>query len=91
MKPRIILKTHSGVRRPGIFSVLVARCTSATKATYQEDVVKKLAKEFKDVPREYLKGASFGERGAAFHTVWMSKPHQLGILTSNLFGPRKGM
>ena len=27
---RVILKTHSGVRRPGIFSVLVARCTSAS-------------------------------------------------------------
>ena len=90
MKPRIILKTHSGVRRPGIFSVLVTRCTSATKVAYQEDVVKKLAEELKGVPREYLKGASFGERGAAFHAVWMSKPQQLGILTSNLFWSAKG-
>ena len=90
MKPRVILKTHSGVRRPGIFSVLVAKCTSATQAAHQEKVVKKLAAEFKDVPREYLKGASFGERGAAFHAVWMARPQQLGILTANLFWSSKG-
>ena len=90
MRPRVILKTHSGVRRPGVFSILVARCTSPTQSAYQEDVVKKLAAELKGVPGEYLKGASFGERGAAFHAVWMARPEQLGILASNMFWSSKG-
>ena len=48
MKPRVILKTHTGVRRPGIFSVLVARCTSATQTAYEEDVIKRLAAELRE-------------------------------------------
>ena len=90
LRPRVILKTHSGVRRPGIFSVLVARCTSATRPADQGNVVKRLAAEFKHVSRDALKGAILGERGAAFHVVWMAKPQQLGFLTSNLFWSWKG-
>ena len=90
LRPRVILKTHSGVRAPGIFSVLIGRCTSATRPMEQANLVKKLAAEFKHVPRETLKGATLGERGASFHAVWMAKPEQLGFLTSNLFWSWKG-
>ena len=90
LRPRVILKTHSGVRRPGIFSVLVARCTSATQPSDQATVAKRLAAEFKGVARDTLKGATLGERGAAFHVVWMARPQQLGFLTSNLFWSWKG-
>ena len=90
LRPRVILKTHSGVRRPGIFSVLVARCTSPTQPADQGTVVKRLAEEFKSVSRDSLKGATVGERGAAFHAVWMARPQQLGFLTSNLFWSWKG-
>ena len=90
MRPRVILKTHSGVRRPGIFSVLVARCTSATHPVDQGNLTKRLAAEFEHVSRDSLKGATFGERGAAFHAIWMAKPEQLGFLTSNLFWSWKG-
>ena len=90
LKPRVILKTHSGVRRPGIFSVLVVRCTSASHPADQGNLVQRLAAEFRHVSRDSLKGAAFGERGAAFHAVWMAKPEQLGFLTSNLFWSWKG-
>jgi len=53
-------------------------------------VIKRLAAEFQHVPRDELKGAKLGERGAAFHAVWMAKPQQLGFLTSNLFWSWKG-
>lgn len=89
MRPRVILKTHSGVRRPGIFSVLVARCTSATRPTYQQNVTKRLAAEFQDVPREELKGAKLGN-SAAFHALWMARPQQLGFLTPTLSWSWKG-
>ena len=90
MKPRVILKTHSGVRRPGAFSVLVAKCTSPTHPGNQAEIAKKLAAEFQHVPSEDLGGAKLGERGAAFHFVWMAKPGQLGFLASNLFWSWKG-
>ena len=90
MRPRVILKTHSGVRRPGIFSVLVAKCTSPTRPGNQADITKRLAAEFQHVPNEDLGGAKLGERGAAFHVVWMAKPQQLGFLASNLFWSWKG-
>lgn len=90
MRPRVILKTHSGVRRPGIFSVLVARCTSATQPVDPGNLIKNLAAEFKHVSRDSLKGARLGEHGAAFHVVWMARPEQLGFLSSNLFWSWKG-
>ena len=86
----MILKTHSGVRRPGIFTVLVTRCTSATQPAHQSNVTKRLADEFKHVSRTALKGAMVGQRGAAFHAVAMARPGQLGFLTSNLFWSWKG-
>lgn len=90
MKPRVILKTHSAVRRPGIFSVLVSKCTSPTRTSHQETIVKRLADKFRDVDPENLAGARFGKRGAAFHAVWMARPNQLGLLTPNLFWSWKG-
>ena len=90
MRPRVILKTHSGVRRPGIFSVLVARCTSATQPAHEGIVTKRLAAEFQHVPLDALKGAKLGERGAGFNVVWMARPQQLGFLTSNLSWSWKG-
>ena len=90
LKPRVILKTHTGVRRPGIFSVLVARCTSPTNPGNQTTIARRLAIEFKHVPSKDLGGVKLGERGAAFHVVWMARPQQLGFLTSNLFWSWKG-
>lgn len=90
MKPRLILKTHSGVRRPGIFSVLVARCSSPTQPTDEETITRRLAAAFQNLSRDELKGATLGERGAAFHAVWMARPQQLGLLTSNLFWAWRG-
>lgn len=42
MEPRLIIKTHSEVSRPGIFSLLINKCSYVDKSSYPENVSKRL-------------------------------------------------
>jgi hypothetical protein len=45
MNPRILYRTHYQVDEPALLELLVKRCTSAVKSSYNEVVAEKLAKE----------------------------------------------
>lgn len=42
MEPRIVIKTHSKVSNPGIFSILICKCSYPNKSSYPEIVSKRL-------------------------------------------------
>lgn len=42
MEPRLIIKTHSEVSKPGLFSILISKCSYPDKSSYPETVSKRL-------------------------------------------------
>lgn len=46
-RPRLLLLTHQQVSRPGIFSVLISRCTSPDKSQTADRIATRLHKEWK--------------------------------------------
>jgi len=87
MQPRFIIRTHREVSRPGIFTALIRRCTSANRSLPQSAVADRLAKLFKGSKKFKLSGGA-GKNGGADFAVEMAQ--KFGFLTSNCFWDWKG-
>lgn len=62
MEPRLIIKTHSEVSRPGLFSLLISKCSYPDKSSYPEIVSKRLYELFKE-------GQHFNKLAAKFAVI----------------------
>jgi len=63
MEPRLIIKTHSEVSHPGIFSILISRCSYANKSSYPEIVSKRLYELYE------RNGQTFNKLAAKFAVI----------------------
>lgn len=80
MQVRLLLKTHYQIGKPGIFSVLVSKCTSPRQSTYPEVISDRLAKiDF---------GTIAVNKESAKFAVLMAQ--SLGFLTKNMFWDDNG-
>jgi len=52
-RPRLMLTTHKLVSHPGIFSVLITRCTSATESARRERIRDRLVRELEVPPVQF--------------------------------------
>jgi hypothetical protein len=80
MEPRFLIKTHAQVSNPGIFSVLICKCTSADKGTYPETIARRLAELFQQERISFKAAAKFA--------VLMAE--KLGFLSDNMAWTWKG-
>jgi hypothetical protein len=80
MEIRLQLKTHYQVNRPGIFSVLLSRCTSPIQSNYPETISQRLA-------NINFKAISLNKESAKFAVVMAQS---FGFLTRNMFWDWKG-
>lgn len=80
MEIRLQLKTHYQINKPGIFSVLLHKCTSLTKSQYPEVISERLAKmQFETI--------ALNKESAKF-AVAMAQ--SFGFVTQNMFWSWKG-
>jgi len=80
MEVRLQLKTHYQIGKPGIFSVLLAKCTSPNQSNYPEVISNRLAKiDFEKI--------AVNKESAKFAVVMAQS---FGILTKNMFWDNKG-
>jgi hypothetical protein len=80
MEIRLQLKTHYQIAKPGIFSVLLSKCTSPSQSNYQEVISERLANiGFKKI--------ALNKESAKF-AVAMAQ--SFGFITSNMFWGWRG-
>ncbi len=80
MHVRLQLKTHYQIGKPGIFSVLLSKCTSPSQSTYPEVISGRLAKiDFETI--------AVNKESAKFAVVMAQS---FGLLTKNMFWDDKG-
>ena len=80
MHVRLQLKTHYQIGKPGIFSVLLAKCTSPNQSNYPEVISDRLAKiDFETI--------AVNKESAKFAVVMAQS---FGFLTKNMFWDDKG-
>jgi hypothetical protein len=80
MQVRLLLKTHYQIGKPGIFSVLLTKCTSPSQSTYPEVISDRLAKiDFETI--------AVNKESAKFAVVMAQA---FGFLTKNMFWDNKG-
>lgn len=58
MEPRLIIKTHSEVSRPGLFSLLISKCSYPDKSSYPEIASKRLYELFEKEGQHFNKLAA---------------------------------
>lgn len=63
MEPRLIIKTHSEVSKPGLFSILISKCSYADKSSYPEIVSKRLYELYE------INGQHFNKLAAKFVVI----------------------
>ncbi len=80
MEVRLQLKTHYQISKPGIFSVLLLKCTSADQSTYPEVISERLA----NVKFETI---ALNKESAKFAVVMAQS---FGFITKNMFWSWKG-
>lgn len=88
MQVRLVLRAHYQVSRPGIFSIIVLKCTSPTQSTYPETVAKKLL----DLKPKPPKKNSFEQFIVNEESVKFAVPmaQSFGFLTQNCFWDWRG-
>jgi len=59
MEPRFLIKTHAQVCAPGIFSILICKCTYPDKSAYPDVVAGRLADIYKRQSRAFKAAAKF--------------------------------
>lgn len=75
MEPRLVIKTHAGVSKPGLFSILITRCSYPDKNSYPEIVSRRLYRLYERNDRNFNKLA-------AKFVVIMAK--RFGFLNENM-------
>lgn len=73
MEPRVVIKTHAGVSHPGLFSILIEKCSYPDKSSPEPSVSRRLY-NFLEEEREFRLGAKFA--------VIMAK--RFGFLQNNM-------
>ena len=80
MDIRLQLKTHYQISKPGIFSVILRRCTSPSQSTYPEVVSERLAKI-------HFNTIALNKESAKFAVVMAQS---FGFITRNMFWDWRG-
>ena len=80
MEIRLILKTHYQINKPGIFSILLRKCTSPNQSNYPETISNKLSSI-------HFESISLNKESAKF-AVAMAQ--SFGFITKNMFWNWKG-
>lgn len=80
MEIRLILKTHYQINKPGIFSILLRKCTSLNQSNYPETISNKLSSI-------HFESISLNKESAKF-AVAMAQ--SFGFITKNMFWNWKG-
>ena len=80
MDVRLQLKTHYQISKPGIFSVILRKCTSPSQSTYPEVVAERLAKI-------HFSTIALNKESAKFAVVMAQS---FGFITRNMFWDWRG-
>jgi len=81
MEPRLIIKTHSEVSKPGLFSILISKCSYADKSSYPEVVSKRLYELYGE------NGQPFNKLAAKFVVIMAQR---FGFLRKNMIWDWRG-
>ena len=81
MEPRLIIKTHSEVSKPGLFSILISKCSYADKSSYPEVVSKRLYELYEE------NGQPFNKLAAKFVVIMAQR---FGFLRENMIWGWRG-
>ena len=81
MEPRLIIKTHSEVSKPGLFSILISKCSYADKSSYPEVVSKRLYELYEE------NGQPFNKLAAKFVVIMAQR---FGFLRKNMIWDWRG-
>ena len=80
-EPRLIIKTHSEVSKPGLFSILISKCSYANKSSYPEVVSKRLYELYEE------NGQPFNKLAAKFVVIMAQR---FGFLRENMIWDWRG-
>ena len=80
-EPRLIIKTHSEVSKPGIFSIVISKCSYADKSSHPEIVSKRLYELYEE------NGQPFNKLAAKFVVIMAQR---FGFLRENMIWDWRG-
>lgn len=80
-EPRLIIKTHSEVSKPGLFSIIISKCSYADKSSYPEVVSKRLYELYEE------NGQPFNKLAAKFVVIMAQR---FGFLRENMIWDWRG-